>query len=119
MARSTRRGRDKRAGRLGNIPLRPFKHTANPFPPLEPLSADQIEAIHQASLKVLAEHGMQVHSARAREIYRAAGNRVDAGTRMVYLDPGYIEQAMVTAPSQYAYSARNPGSAEPLSPLCV
>ena len=105
MARSGRRNRE---GRLGNIPLRPFKHTVNPFPPMEPLSADQIEAIHLASLRVLAEHGMRVHSARAREVYRAAGNRVDESEQMVYLDPGYVQQAVAQAPSQYTYSARNP-----------
>ena len=76
--RSARRRRERRTDRQGVIHLRPWKHTHNPYPPIEPLSADQIEAIHQASLKILSEHGMRILSPRACELYKAAGNRVDS-----------------------------------------
>ena len=65
MARSTRRRRERREPSQASSPLRPWKRTFNPYPPMEPLSADQVEAIHNASLRILAEEGMRVNSPRA------------------------------------------------------
>ena len=42
------------------------------LPPLTPLSADQLEAVHQASLQLLEEYGIEVMSADARARFRAA-----------------------------------------------
>jgi len=108
MARSGRQRRDRKAERQDRIALRPWRRTCNPYPPIEPLSSDEIEAIHQASLKILQRHGMRILSPRARDILKGAGNRVDHREAMVYFDPDYIEDALKTARPSYVMAARNP-----------
>jgi len=39
----------------GGIPQLPFRRLVNPFRPLEVLSADAVEEIHRASLRILSE----------------------------------------------------------------
>ena len=55
----------------------PWGRLVNPFRPVEILSADQVEAIHRASLRILAEIGMEVLGDRALDAFRNAGARVD------------------------------------------
>ena len=78
------------------------------FPPMTILSADEIESIHQASLKVLAEIGMDFNLAEARELLKAAGARID-GER-VRFDPAMVEDLIKTAPAHFTFHARNPAN---------
>ena len=57
MTRDAGRRRERR-GR-GGIKQTPWRHYQVPYKPVEILSADQIEAIHDSSLKVLEEIGMR------------------------------------------------------------
>jgi trimethylamine--corrinoid protein Co-methyltransferase len=75
---------------------------------MEVLSADQLEAIHLTSLRILEELGMEVMSARALAVLKAAGAKVDSGTRTVYLDRGIVESALASAPSEFVLTPRNP-----------
>ena len=108
MARPGRGRRERKAARQGSIALRPWKPTVNPHPAIEPLSRDEIEAIHGASLKILQVHGMRILSPRARDILKAAGNRVEHSDAMVFFDPDYIEEALKTSRPSYVWAARNP-----------
>ncbi len=84
MSRSTRRReREERREKASQIPRLPWRNLTNPYPPIEVLSADQVEAIHTASLRVLAEIGMKVLSNDARERLAAAGAEVNNDDRMV------------------------------------
>ena len=65
----------------------PWRRLANPYRPIEILSADEVEAIHAASLRILSEIGMQVLGDRAVDLLRGAGAAVDRGTRTVRMDP--------------------------------
>src|SRR5215467_5944618 len=51
----------------------PWRQVTNPYPPIQPLSADQVESIHVASLRILREIGMKVLLPEARRLLRAAG----------------------------------------------
>ena len=75
MARAGRRPRRDRA-EIGLAQL-PYMRLRNPFPPFEIVSADQVEAIHRASLRVLAEIGMNFLLDEARAILAAAGAEVE------------------------------------------
>jgi len=86
----------------------PWKQIRNGLPPIEPLSTDEIESIHQASLRVLAELGMKVTDTEARKIYAEGGARVDDNEEMVYLDPEMVEEVITTVPAEYTHNARNP-----------
>jgi trimethylamine---corrinoid protein Co-methyltransferase len=76
------------------------------FPPTKLVSDDQLEAIHHASLKVLAEIGMDFMLPEARDILKKAGARID-GER-VRFDPAMITEAMAHAPETFTVHSRNP-----------
>lgn len=85
-----------------------WEKVVNPYAPLEILSADQIEAIHHASLEVLRDTGIKFLSARAREIFASIGGEVDESDEMVKLDPALVEQMVSYAPESFTIKARNP-----------
>jgi trimethylamine--corrinoid protein Co-methyltransferase len=106
MSRAGRRPRRERA-EVG-LAQRPFARLRNPFPPFELLAADQIEAIHAASLRVLAEIGINFLLPEAREVLKAAGADVEPAGPRVRFDPGLIEERIRTAPAAFTLHARNP-----------
>jgi trimethylamine--corrinoid protein Co-methyltransferase len=72
-----------------------------------PLTREQIEGVHQASLAVLERTGIHVENERALALYRQGGARVD-GAR-VYLSPSTVEQALEKVPSRVLLAGRDPG----------
>jgi trimethylamine--corrinoid protein Co-methyltransferase len=74
---------------------------------MEVLSADQIEAIHLTSLRILEDLGMEVMSARALAILDKTGAEVDSATGTVKLDRGLVENALKTAPASFVLTPRN------------
>ena len=108
---STRRRQGGRGRRLdgARVPQLPWSEVTNPYKPMEVLSADQVEAIHLTSLRILEELGIEVMSARALALLEAAGAEVDTATRVVRLDRGLVEDALKWAPSSFALTPRNPG----------
>jgi trimethylamine--corrinoid protein Co-methyltransferase len=106
MAREGRRPRRDRAA-IGLAQL-PFKRLRNPFSPLEIVSADQIEAIHAASLRVLAEVGMNFLLPEARAVLAEAGCEVEPAGPRVRFDPAFVEERIRTAPCAFTLHARNP-----------
>lgn len=88
------------------VPQRPFGQMPWRLGPVEPLSADAVEAIHQAALRVLADTGMRVLEDGARDRFRRAGARVQ--DLMVRLDPGMVEQHLRSVPTAFTLRARNP-----------
>ena len=86
----------------------PWRRLTNPFRPVEILSPDQVETIHRASLRVLAEIGVEVLGDRALDAFTHAGATVDRSNRRVRLDPDQVEALIATAPSEFDLYARNP-----------
>lgn len=74
----------------------------------ELLSADQLEAIHNASLTVLEEIGMDIMLPEARERMKAAGAHVAPGSERVRFDRGLIIDLIASVPKQFTLHARNP-----------
>src|SRR5882724_3631089 len=68
------RGRRLDGGRIAQLP---WTEVRNPYSPMEVLSADQLEAIHLTSLRILEELGMEVMSPRALAVLEAGGAEVD------------------------------------------
>ena len=101
-----RSGRERRdAAAFGQLPWQSLR---NPYRPLEVLSADQVEAIHDASMRILEEIGMDFLHPEALEILRDAGAEVTPGSERVRFDRGLVEEAVAKAPSSYRVHARNP-----------
>jgi len=110
MTETRRRRSIERAAAKGPvaIPQLPLRRVRNPYPPMALLSADQIEAIHEASLHILENFGIEVMSARALALFEKAGASVDRATQTVRLDRGLVAEALKTAPSAYTLTPRNP-----------
>jgi trimethylamine---corrinoid protein Co-methyltransferase len=102
------RMRRDRSGRSAAVRQLPFGLVRNPYRPVELVSPDQLEAIHQASLGLLAEVGLEVLHAESRTILRRAGADVDESTRRVRCDPELIEAAIGKAPHSFLIHARDP-----------
>lgn len=95
------------AGRVaGAIGQRPFGQTEGRYDPVRVISDDQVQAIHEAALSVLATQGMRVLHEPARELYAAAGARIDGLT--VRMDPGLVSERLATIPATFGLEARNP-----------
>ncbi len=106
MAREQRVRREKR--QVGSIPQLPWRNHRNPYKPIEVLSADQIEAIHNASLRILEEFGIEFLDdvARARAI--KGGAEVVAGTQRIRMDRNLVLECVAKAPAEFTLHSRNP-----------
>ena len=81
--------RTRRSGGA-RLPQLPWTRVVNPYAPLEILSADQIEAIHLTSLRILEEIGIELMSPTARAALRAVGADVDDASGTVKLDRAVV-----------------------------
>jgi trimethylamine--corrinoid protein Co-methyltransferase len=90
------------------IPQLPLRRVRNPYPPMALLSADQVEAIHEASLHILENFGIELMNARALSLFEKAGAAVDSASMNVRVDRGMVEAALKTAPQAYRLTPRNP-----------
>jgi trimethylamine---corrinoid protein Co-methyltransferase len=100
--------RRERSVRSAGLRQLPFATLRNRYRPVALLSADQIEAIHNASLRLLAEVGMEVLHEESRRIFRLGGAKVDEATWRVRCDPGLIEEQVAKAPPIFTMLARDP-----------
>jgi trimethylamine--corrinoid protein Co-methyltransferase len=88
--------------------LAPLPRLTNPWPPLEVLSAEQLERILRAAYRVLEETGIEIRSAAALEVFRRGGALVDEATQIVRLGREVVEAHLAHAPEQFVLHARNP-----------
>ncbi len=77
-------------------------------PSISFLSESEIEAIHDASLRVLEKTGIKVMSKPALDILKEAGAKVDYETGHATLHRNLVEEALKMAPRTVKYCARNP-----------
>src|SRR5690606_24874966 len=108
--RERRRGGGRR-GRAADGPALeqlPWQQPVIPFPPLELVSADELEAIHLASLEILEDIGIDFLLPEARALMRQAGADVKTDSERVRIDRGLVEQALATTPETFTLHARNP-----------
>jgi len=91
-----------------------IKSVSNPRLSLNILSPEEVQKIHEASLRVIEEVGIKFPSTRALDIWRAHGARVDSGTMVVRAPGRLIEEALQKAPPVYTLAARNPALDLPL-----
>ena len=105
MARESKRRR--RRPPADTVIQSPWRRVKNPYKPIEVLSADQIEHIHQASLDVIETLGVDMWCAEALDILHEAGAEVDHAGRHVRIDRALIEEAVAKAPAEVTLTPRN------------
>ena len=105
--RGRRRGRDAPAQPAGPRQA-PWHQPRRHFAPTELATEEQIEAIHQTSLQILSEIGMDFLDPEARRMLAEAGAAVDPESERVRFEPAWIEEKISTAPSEFTLHAPNP-----------
>jgi len=76
---------------------------------LELLSGPEIQAIHEASLRIMERTGLIMPLSRERrDAARDLGLRVDEESGRIHFPPAVVESAIRKAPRSYTLCARNP-----------
>ncbi|MEX2295982.1 MAG: trimethylamine methyltransferase family protein, partial [Dongiaceae bacterium] len=109
----TGRGRDRRArggGREGGASIRqlPFKRLRNPYKPIEILNEEQIDRIHDASMRLLESIGIEVLHPESLDNFAKAGADVDRSTGRVRMGRDMVMELVAKAPPEFTIRARNP-----------
>ena len=86
----------------------PWGDVANPYAPVEILSADQVETIIETALQVLATQGMRFLQPASRKMMQEAGAEVDEAEMIVRFDPDLVREKLQHAPAEFELRARNP-----------
>ena len=100
--------------RRRRAPERTVKSTARKpqprlaFPPVELVSKDELESIHNTALQVLREIGIDVLHAEARALLKDAGADVSTTSDRVRFDAALVESKIGLAPESFTLHARNP-----------
>ena len=102
-----RRGRAKVTREVTNFTQAPYRQKKNPFQPMNIFSEDEIESIHEASLKVLCDTGIDIQSPRAVEVLKRGGAAVDSDGKRVRFEPGFIMEKIASTPSEFTLHGRN------------
>jgi trimethylamine--corrinoid protein Co-methyltransferase len=103
-----RRGRD-RGERGARLPEQlPYGQPYMRFAHTDVVSADELEAIHEASLTILERFGMEFLDPEARSIMREAGAEVDEASKRVLFPRELIESAVSAAPPEFTLHSWNP-----------
>jgi trimethylamine--corrinoid protein Co-methyltransferase len=82
-----------------------WRHWRNPYPPVEQFSADEVEAIHAAALRILRDIGINVLSDEARRLYLDAGMTAGEG-EVIRFDPDLVMDLVAKAPSEVTLLGR-------------
>ncbi len=104
--RPARRGRGARRAARTSTKLRWLPELDRGIPYLDIVPPEQLERIHDASMTLLEEVGIEFRDDESADLWRKAGARVD-GYR-VRIDREHLMELISTAPEQYTMAARNP-----------
>ena len=107
---SRRRGRKKAP--VDSVAIRQIdlKEIRNRFAPIEPLDPEQLEFIHNISLRILEEEGVEVLGDQALALFRKSGASVD-DNGVVRIDRGLLLETIAQAPDKFTMTPRNPDRA--------
>ena len=108
MTRSRRRPRRERT--LPKLPWlkQPFQPLTNPVAPLNWAATEDVEKIHNASMRILEEIGMAFMDAEALVLWEKAGAKVDHTREHVWIERGLLLDLVAQAPLTFTWHARNP-----------
>jgi trimethylamine--corrinoid protein Co-methyltransferase len=93
-------------GSTSSLQQLPWKQPKRPFRPTDLISADELEALHLASLDILEDIGLEIVNDEACAILKEAGAIVDG--YMVRIGRDLVESALKTVPDRFTFHARNP-----------
>lgn len=103
---SARRGRESRRAARQTKTFERLPEVERGIPYLDLLNAEQVDRIHDESMKLLEEVGIEFRDDESAAMWSAAGATVD-GFR-VRIDREHLMELISTAPETYSMTARNP-----------
>ena len=105
---SRRSGR--RRGREETVAQSPWRRIRNPYPPMEILTVEQVETIHDRALGILESLGLEILSDTAVAIMKDAGCEIEPADEgaLVRFPRGLVEGLIAKAPPEARLFARNP-----------
>ena len=104
-------GRSERGEARSVLP--PQRSKAQPrmqYKPVEGVSAEGLEAIHDTSMQILEEMGMDFLDPDARALLAKAGARVEEGSNRVRFDREMVMEHIANAPSSFTFHAIDPAN---------
>lgn len=105
-------GRRGRAAKRASTAERNFdeawRRWVRPYPPIEQFSTDEIEAIHEGSLRILRDIGVKILNDEARALYIAAG-MTEGENEVIFFDPDAVMELISKAPSKVTLHGREAG----------
>ena len=107
-ARTGRRSRELRRALRSAARSFPAEPPRRALGPVALLSDEQVEAIHDASLTVLEELGIEFMGAAARAVLQEGGASVDGEAGIVRLPRDLVLACAASAPTSFTVSSRNP-----------
>jgi trimethylamine--corrinoid protein Co-methyltransferase len=105
MARRRTRKRSPSSERLA-API--ARQLFNPHDPIAALDSESLDLIHDASMRILEDIGLEILNDRALALYEQEGGRVDWDSQRVYLDRGSVMRRIATVPAEFTMHAPNP-----------
>ena len=85
----------------------------NRFPPIQALDEEQLEFVHDVSMRIVEEEGIEVLGDMALDLFRKAGASVD-DQGVVRMDRALLLDTVAKAPEQFTVTPRNPENAIPI-----
>jgi len=111
----TRRGGRRQGGRSGNarrsastIRQIPWQLPSNSDSPTEPLTEDDVHAVHDGAMQVLEEIGIEFLSEEAKQILGDTGCIVSSDSDNVRMDRDFVMEQVRKAPTTFEITPRNP-----------
>ncbi len=108
----TSRRRVRKKAPVDTVAIRQIdrKQLRNRFAPIEALDQEQLEFIHDISLRILEEEGVEVMGDQALAMFRKSGASVD-DNGVVRIDQGLLLETIAQAPDKFWLTPRNPEQA--------
>jgi trimethylamine---corrinoid protein Co-methyltransferase len=106
MSDATERRRERRARHAATAAAPSIRQISYGLPVFEVLDEQGLERLHQASMRILSEFGIDFYDAETRDILKQHGADVRGDT--VFFDAALIEKYVAMAPRQFTQLARNP-----------
>jgi len=104
---SRRRSRQQPAAPAVAIRQIEPKVLRNRFAPLQALDEEQLQFIHDVSMRIVEEEGVEVMGDQALDLFRKAGASVDE-KGVVRMDRALLLETVAQAPQSFAVETRNP-----------
>ena len=108
--RGRRTGGHRANRRVGGPAVRqlPWEIPVNRDAPTEPLTEEQVHAVHDGAMRVLEEIGIEFLNEEAREILAAAGCETSPDGTNVRMDRALVMEKVNLAPAEFTITPRNP-----------